>query len=255
MSPAAEPTTGPGPGASSGLTPRPRLLRRLTESPERTIVLCAPSGYGKSVLLGQWADQDPRPAFTTLLGPEHNDPTVLVEAIIARLSELEPFPTEISDALQAPSPDVERVVIPRLIAALAERTRPFVLVLDELERIEATDALRVVAALCRNMPAGSQLALAVRSEPPIGLGRLRAGRRLTELGSKDLTMTKDESGSLLATVGSRAKTGGSRSRRSPTPERRSCEPESISTRCSPSPTRPPPTSTPVGVRWRRRTPT
>lgn len=200
---AATSANGGGSENPSELVIRPRLLRRLNESRDRTIVLCAPSGYGKSVLLGQWADQDPRPAFTILLGPEHNDPTVLVEAIVARLRELEPFPAGVSDALQAPSPDVERVVIPRLIAALADRRNPYVLVLDELERIDADDALAVVAALCQRTPAGCQLALASRSEPPIGLGRLRAGRRLTELGVKDLTMTKSESGSLLAGVGVR----------------------------------------------------
>ncbi len=194
---------GAGADNPSELVIRPRLLRRLSESSERTIVLCAPSGYGKSVLLSQWADRDPRPAFTILPGPEHNDPTVLVEAIVTRLGELEPFPAEVSDALQAPSPDVERVVIPRLIAALADRRQPFVLVLDELERIEAASALEVVAALCRGMPPGCQLALASRSGPAIGLGRLRAGRRLTELGVKDLTMTKSESESLLAEVGVR----------------------------------------------------
>lgn len=187
----------------SELVSRPRLLRRLTESPARTIVLCAPSGYGKSVLLSQWIARDPRPAYTILLGPEHNDPTVLVEAIVASVAGSEPIPDDLGDALRVPSPNVETTVIPRLIAALAERPQPFVLVLDELERIETGEALAIVAALCRGMPAGSQLALASRSEPPVGLGRLRAGRLLTELGSRDLTMSKGESESLLATVGLR----------------------------------------------------
>jgi LuxR family maltose regulon positive regulatory protein len=165
------------------------------------IVLCAPSGYGKSVLLRQWAEADPRPAFSILLGAHHNDPTLLVEAIIGRLGALESFPAELGDALRAPSPDVEHAVAPRLVAALEARTETFVLVLDELERIESPEALRIVAALCQGMPPGSQLALAGRTEPPLGLGRLRAGRRLTELGTKDLAMTKGEAAALLANVG------------------------------------------------------
>lgn len=180
---------------------RARLERRLAEDPERVIVLCAPSGYGKSVLLGQWAERDPRPAFTILLGPEHNDPTVLVEAMVERLEGLESFPEDLADALRAPSPDVEKAVAPRLLAALRARREPFVLVLDELERIEAAAALTIVAALCQGMPPGSQLALASRTEPAIGLGRLRASRRLTELGSRELTMTKGECAALLAGIG------------------------------------------------------
>ncbi len=165
------------------------------------IVVRAPSGYGKSVLLEQWADQDRRPAFTILLGPQHNDPTVLVESIVERLGALEPFPPEVADALRAPSPDVEATVVPRLTKALLARTEPFVLILDELERIDSPTSLAVVAALCGAMPRGSQLALAGRVEPAIGLARLRAGRRLTELDRDDLTMTKGESASLLSGIG------------------------------------------------------
>ena len=180
---------------------RPRLQQRLAEDRERVIVICAPSGYGKSVLLRQWVAEDPRPAFTILLGPQHNDPTVLVEEVVERLGRLEPFAADLGAALSAPSPDIENVVAPRLAAALAKRTRPFVLVLDELERIEAPDALSIVAALCRGVTGGSQLALASRAEPPVGLGRLRADRRLTELGRQDLTMTKGECAALLAALG------------------------------------------------------
>ncbi|MBS1878981.1 MAG: hypothetical protein JST31_05675 [Actinobacteria bacterium] len=153
------------------------------------------------MLLGQWIAADPRPAFTILLGPRHNDPTVLVEEIVERLETLEPFPDNLGDALVAPSPDIETTVAPRLVTALEARTKPFVLVLDELERIEAPAALQVVAALCLGMPEGSQLALAGRTEPLIGLDPLRAGRRLTELGSKELAMTKAECAALLAGVG------------------------------------------------------
>ena len=189
------------PGRGSDLVTRTRLQQRLAEDPERVIVICAPSGYGKSVLLRQWVAEDPRPAFTILLGPQHNDPTVLVEEIVERLGRLEPFPANVGEALLAPSPDIENVVAPRLAAALAERTRPFVLVLDEAERVKAPDAVKILAALCRGISAGSQLALAGRTEPPVGLGRLRADRRLTELGRKDLTMTKGECAALLATLG------------------------------------------------------
>jgi len=193
--------TGPAPALAAELVARNRLRERLAADPERVIILCAPSGYGKSVLLDQWAAADARPAFTILLGPEHNDPTVLVRAVAGRLCTLEPFPEDLEDALLAPSPDLEGAVVPRLVAALEARTRPFVLVLDEMERIEAPAALRIVAALCRAMPAGSQLALASRTEPAIGLGRLRAGRRLTELDGKELAMTKGECASLLGKVG------------------------------------------------------
>ncbi|HTR75576.1 MAG TPA: LuxR C-terminal-related transcriptional regulator [Solirubrobacterales bacterium] len=189
----------PSPGGD--LVIRRRLLDRLREDAGKTIILQAPSGFGKSVLLEQFAAADRRPSHTVLLTGSHNDPVLLVEAIAAALAASEPLSDEVFDALQGPQPDLENVVLPRLLAALTAREQPCLLALDELERIESPDSLSVVAALVAGMPAGSQLAIAGRVEPPIRLGRLRAGRQLVELRREDLTMTKAECGSLLSLVG------------------------------------------------------
>lgn len=191
----ADPTT-----SSSGLITRERLLRRLAADTGRVVVLSAPSGFGKSVLLRQWQELDPRPTVEVLLGPQHNDPAALIESIVQGMSRLEVFPDDVEEALHSPLPDFDRVVIPRLISALADRTLPFILVLDELERIESPQALNVIAALCRNMPPGAQLAIASHGNVPIGLGRLRASRSLTELGQKDLTMSRRECAELLEAI-------------------------------------------------------
>ncbi|MBS1861922.1 MAG: AAA family ATPase [Actinobacteria bacterium] len=189
----------PAPG-SAGLVRRDRLLRRLREDPSRTLVLCAPSGYGKSVLLEQLAAADDRHVAAVLLAARHNDPIVLVESIAAALGGPAEFPADVADALKAPRPDLERVVLPRLAATMEARRRPCLLMLDELERIESPGSLAIIGALARGMPAGSQLALASRVEPPLRLGRLRAMRRLTELRREDLTMTRSECGALLAAI-------------------------------------------------------
>jgi LuxR family transcriptional regulator, maltose regulon positive regulatory protein len=183
------------------LVSRRRLLDRLREDRGRTVLLCAPSGYGKSVLLGQLAERDQRPVATVLLTRQHNDPVALVEAIAAALAPSGPLPEDVFDALQAPQPDVENVVVPRLLAGLAARPEACLLILDELERIDSADSLAILAALFAGMPPGSQLAAGSRVDPPLRIGSLRAKRRLTELRREDLTMTKAESGSLLAAVG------------------------------------------------------
>ncbi len=185
------------PAAGSALVPRPRLIRKLAQSPTTVILLTAPSGYGKSVLLEQWAAADPRPFVSVLLGDEHNDPSLLIASIAEALGRVEPVSADVSAALATPSPSIETVVLPRLAKALAGRQVPMVLVLDDLERIESPQSLEVVSAVASNLAKGSQLALATRTEPALPIGRLRAHRRLTELGRGDLMMTKAESGSLL----------------------------------------------------------
>lgn len=191
---------GPPTGVEE-MVSRERLRSRLRGDGGKSLILCAPSGYGKSVLLGQLAACDERSAHTVLLSRAHNDPVVLVAAIADALSASEPFAPDLLDALRGPRPDIENVVVPRLLAGLGARRRPCLLILDELERIEAPASLAVVAALVGGMPAGSQLAIASRVEPPLRLGRERANRRLIELRREDLTMTKAECGALLDAVG------------------------------------------------------
>lgn len=180
---------------------RPRLLKLLRAGADKTILLCAPSGYGKSVLLEQWAAADPRRFHLILLGARHNDPTTLVDSIVQAFAASDPLPEELGESLTAPRPDIANAVAPRLGAAIASRREPFVLVLDELERLESPDSLALVAALCESAPPGSQLALASRTEPAIRLARMRANRGLVELRREDLAMTKAESAALIAGLG------------------------------------------------------
>ncbi len=106
----------------SALVQRPRLLAKLQESGAALVLLNAPSGYGKSVLIEQWAERDPRPFPTLILGDEHNDPAMLVASIVAALDPIEPVAPEVAAALANPEPNIERVVLPRLGESL-ERAR------------------------------------------------------------------------------------------------------------------------------------
>jgi LuxR family maltose regulon positive regulatory protein len=183
--------------AGATLVPRPRLTSRLTASSAPVVLVCAPSGYGKSVLIGQWSGQDPRPHRTLILGEEHNDPALLVASIVAALDPIESIPDEVEAALANPEPSMDKAVLPRLGSALAKRAVPFVLVLDDFEHIDASPSLEVVSTIIGKLPPGSRIALATRSEPELPLGRLRANRELVELGPRDLVMTRPESEQLL----------------------------------------------------------
>lgn len=185
----------------SALVQRPRLLSRLQDSSVPVVLLHAPSGYGKSVLVGQWAEQDSRPYPTLILGEEHNDPAMLVGSVVAALDPIESVPQEVGIALANLEPSIEKVVLPRLGAALRERELPFVLVLEDFERIENPRSLAVVATIIGSLPPGSQLVLATRTEPVLPIGRLRAHRWVIELGPEDLVMTKKECRQLLSALG------------------------------------------------------
>jgi LuxR family transcriptional regulator, maltose regulon positive regulatory protein len=180
---------------------RPRLIRRLQESSAPVVLLDAPTGYGKSVLLAQWAAADPRPFASITLTDEHNDPVAFLAAVVEALDPIEPVPAEIPSALAGAALNLDGTVLTRLERALAAREVPMVLVLDELEHVESPPTLRAIMALIDSMASTSRLALGTRSAPALHLGRLRANRRLTELRRTDLVMTRRECEALLSRLG------------------------------------------------------
>jgi len=159
-------------------------------------LLVAPAGYGKSTLLRQWSDADPRPFASLTLSARDNDPILLVSSIASALAEIEEVPASVLAALDGVVPDLSGVVLPRLTAAIGARRRPYVLVLDDVHLLRG-EAETVVATLADAIQPGSVLALASREEPAMPLGRLRAERGLTELRIEDLAMTGGEARELL----------------------------------------------------------
>jgi LuxR family maltose regulon positive regulatory protein len=165
------------------------------------LLVVAPAGYGKTTLLAEWAAQDQRAVAWISLGVRHDDPALLLASIVEALAELDPTHPAAPEVLETPLPSIEGVVLPRLGAALQGNRRPLVLVLDDAHVLASQQALAVVAGVLDCLPPGSQLALSARAEPALPLGRLRASRRLVELGRSDLAMTHHESGLLYGELG------------------------------------------------------
>jgi LuxR family maltose regulon positive regulatory protein len=179
---------------------RARLTDRLRSADTEAVLLHAPAGYGKSVLLAQWARVDPRPFAWVTLTEAHDDPAVLLSAIAEAFEPIEPVEAAVIDSIQTSRPNLD-VVVPRLERALRERVVPAVLVLDELEHLDSPASLRLVEALLGGIGDGSCLALATRAVPPIHVSRLRAEGRLTVLETRDLVMTPGEARRMLAGAG------------------------------------------------------
>jgi LuxR family transcriptional regulator, maltose regulon positive regulatory protein len=156
------------PCSRAGLVPRVALLDLLeASSGTELVVVVAPPGYGKTTLLTQWADRDPRQFVWLTIDQHDNDPLVLLRHIAAIIDEIEPL------------------------------GRPVVLVLDDFHLLEDWDCLTTLGKLIDALPAGSQLAIAARAEPPLALARLRAEGRLLEIGPDDLALDHQEATALL----------------------------------------------------------
>ena len=79
------------PGPRPDLVPRPRLAERLDEGLARGLALvCAPAGYGKTVLLADWARRGPLPVAWLSLDAGDNDPARFWRHGVAALDRVRP---------------------------------------------------------------------------------------------------------------------------------------------------------------------
>jgi LuxR family maltose regulon positive regulatory protein len=200
-------TTSTAPRRRAGGTsfiPRERLVARLVDSDERSVVLIdAPAGFGKSTVLLEWGEVDPRPFASLTLGEHHDDPALLTASIASAVGALAPVSEDVYRALHGAKPGTLNVAVPRLLESIHRNGSPIVLALDDVHALSDADSLSVVRAIADGLPRGSQIALATRSEPPIRLGRLRANRDLLELDAADLAMTETETAAMLRACGLR----------------------------------------------------
>ncbi len=153
------------PPAAVELVARSALVHRLVQArAARLAAIVAPPGYGKSTLIAQWASRDERPFYRLVMD--------------AGLGETG-----------------------RLIGSVGARGERLVLVIDPADRLEPGDLRALVQEALRELPDGSCVALASRTEPPLPLGRLRAQRMLVEVRTADLRMDSADAALLLRAEG------------------------------------------------------
>jgi LuxR family maltose regulon positive regulatory protein len=161
----------------------------------------APSGYGKTTLLSQWARGNGQSFAWVSVDEGDNDPKVLLTYVAEALDAVEPIDERVFDALASAGSSVPGSVVPRLGSAFAAMSSPVVLVLDDVHVLQNRECRAALSVLADHVPDGSRLVLAGRAEPPLRTARLRAEGRILEIGPNDLSLTAEEASSLLRNAG------------------------------------------------------
>ncbi len=182
-----------------GFVPRPRLAGRLEEGLARGLVLvCAPAGSGKTVLLADWARRENRPVAWLSLGTGDNDPARFWRYVAAALDRVRPgIGEQVAVLLRGPQEPALEAVVTALINELAALPDEVTIILDDYHLIDSQPVHGSIAFLLDRLPPGLRLVLASRADPPLPLARLRAGGRLAELRADELRFTLDETGVFL----------------------------------------------------------
>ncbi len=188
------------PGAlRSTWVPRPRLQAVLGDAAREgrtVVVVSAPAGAGKSVLARQWLEVDTREHLEIALTPDLDEGALLLHTVVGALETVGVPAPNLQASITSAQPRLATVVIPALKRLLTTRTRPFVLVLDDVHLLQDRSCHDILLALCNATPAGSQVILLSRESAPPWLARARAEGRLVEVTGDDLRFTAEEAAEL-----------------------------------------------------------
>ena len=200
--PVTEPAASPGQVAgAAALVPRLALHRRLDEA-ARVIVVTAPPGSGKTVLLRSWISHAglARRAAQVSVGRDEHDPQRFWLSVLGALRETTAG-AGLVGALTA-APDLDGwAIVERLLADLAPLGEPLWLVVDDLHELLSEQARRQLELLLLRAPKELRFVLATRHDVRLGLHRLRLEGELAEIRSADLRFTLGEARQLLAGAG------------------------------------------------------
>ena len=186
-----------------GSVSRPGLLDQLRAGHDRVLTLVsAPAGFGKTTLLTEWATSDSGRSFAWVtLDASDAEPVRLWTHVIASLSAVEPeVGVRSLPSLRAHPDSIADAVLPVLYdeLVLGDAT---VLVLDDYHLAENTVIDRQVEAFQHYRPDNVQLVIATRSDPALGVARLRASGELVEVRAASLAFDESELRQFFAGMG------------------------------------------------------
>ncbi|MCM2369460.1 response regulator [Aporhodopirellula aestuarii] len=179
---------------------RDRLLQKLDEACDVPVILvAAPAGYGKSMLVADWlAKHHERPAAWLSLSEAESDLrsflTYVVAAVEGQLPSSCPDTTTVLHASELPTVNVLVDALGNDLDAIDE---PFALVLDDYHLIAGAEVHGLLENLLQHPPRPMRLVVITRHDPPFSLAALRGNRWLTELRQQDLRFTRDEVSKVL----------------------------------------------------------
>jgi LuxR family transcriptional regulator, maltose regulon positive regulatory protein len=168
-------------------------------------VVQAPAGYGKSIILQQWArrlaETEGGVAWFSVDRADR-EPTSFLNCVVQAFAEggLEIAP-RVSSILGREKYYAWKIVVSALANGFFDVQRPWWLVLDDAHYLRDSEALNCLQLLIEAAPPMLHLVLATREDLGIPLGRARALGQILELRADDLRFLPEEAASFLELEG------------------------------------------------------
>jgi LuxR family maltose regulon positive regulatory protein len=160
--------------------------------------MCAPAGFGKTTLAGDWIAGGKRPSAWLSLDEADSDVTRFLTYLVAALQTIKAdVGARISAVLQSPLQGPAESVLASLVNDINTMPDDFILVLDDYHVLDASSVDDALAFILEHAPPRMHLVIVTREDPNLPLARWRARGQLTELRAADLRFTADEAALFL----------------------------------------------------------
>jgi LuxR family maltose regulon positive regulatory protein len=162
------------------------------------VLLSAPAGSGKTVLLRSWVERAglrERTAWVTVERDEQDAQRFWV-SVIGALRGIPGADASVGELAPAPVFD-GKMLVDQLVAELRTLRGPLILVIDDLHELRSSQAQSQLEDLLVRRPPDLRVALATRHDPVLRLHRDRLEGKLIEIRAADLRFTLDEARQLL----------------------------------------------------------
>ncbi|MEU3270597.1 LuxR C-terminal-related transcriptional regulator [Saccharomonospora sp. NPDC006951] len=180
---------------------RDRLDRAVTSA--GVTLVCAPPGYGKTLLLADWIETTGThdKAWVTLDPGDTSADDFLTTVLCAvRECPVVPRDSKIHDLAVRGVRD-PATTLASFVDAIGVLKARLHLVFDDVQVLSGEDSFKTLASLVRDQPKNLRVVLVSSSKPPLPLARLRVEGRLAELGGDHLRFSVDEVPPLLRVAG------------------------------------------------------
>jgi LuxR family transcriptional regulator, maltose regulon positive regulatory protein len=187
--------------AAPGVVPRRLLFDRLSAAgPGGVILVCAPAGSGKTVLVRSWVEEQPvdRVAWVSVDRGERDAQRFWLSVIDELAGAV--GRDELVERVAATPAFGGREVVERLLSDLQSVEQPVLLVIDDVHELRSDEALQWLELFLAGVPPELRVVLATREDPRLGLHRLRLAGGLTEIRG-DLRFSLEETRRLIDAAG------------------------------------------------------
>ncbi|WP_370963382.1 LuxR C-terminal-related transcriptional regulator [Amycolatopsis sp. cg9] len=192
------------PAPPGDLISRPRLRAVLDEPGDAALVFVgAPAGFGKTVLLADWAGRRRDAVAWVSADADDNDERVFWSAVLESLGGCVRIPdgNPLRRLAVPDSPGTDLAFLAQVADAFDALPEPVLLVLDGVQEITAPGTWLGLQALVRHQPRGLRLVVSSRREPALPLVRARLADGLVEVGTSQLRFSDEEARAFLDATG------------------------------------------------------